>query len=83
MKLRPSTDVHDYQVKVRAAQKFLTKGDRVKLSLQFKGREMEFKEIGREMFDRFLEDMEGLAVVEQPLQMQGRQMTMLIAPKKE
>ena len=83
LKLRPGTDVHDYQVKVRAAQKFLQKGDRVKLSLQFKGREMEFKDIGREMFNRFMEDLDGLASVEQPLQMQGRQMTMLLAPKKE
>ena len=83
LKLRPATDVHDYQVKVRAAQKFLAKGDKVKLTLQFKGREMEFKDIGRQMFERFVEDMEGQAAVEQPMQMQGRQMTMTIGPKKE
>ena len=77
--------MHDYQVKVRAAEKFLAKGARVKLTVQFKGREMEFKEIGREMFDRFLEDLGGVAAVavEQPLQMQGRQMNMVIGPKKE
>lgn len=85
MKLRPATDVHDYQVKVRAAQKFLEKGARVKLTVQFKGREMEFKDIGREMFTRFLEDLGGTEAlsVEQPMQMQGRQMNMVLGPKKE
>jgi len=85
LKLRPSTDVHDYEVKVRAAQKFLSKGSRVKLTVQFKGREMEFKEIGRGLFDRFLQDLGGAeaVAVEQPMQMQGRQMNMVLAPKKE
>ena len=85
VKLRPATDVHDYQTKVRAASKFLSKGARVKLTVQFKGREMEFKEIGREMFARFVEDLGGDAEVsiEQPAQMQGRQMTMVLASKKE
>lgn len=85
LKLRPATDVHDYQVKLRAAQKFLSKGARVKLTLQFKGREMEFKEIGREMFARFVEDLGGADAIsiEQAAQMQGRQMNMVIGPKKE
>lgn len=84
LKLRPSTDVHDYQVKVRAAEKFLSKGSRVKLTIQFKGREMEFKQIGREMFERFIEDLggESSVSVEAGPQMQGRQMTMLVGPKK-
>ena len=84
VKLRPATDVHDYQTKVRAASKFLAKGARVKLIVQFKGREMEFKDIGREMFTRFLEDLGGVeeVSVEQQAMMQGRQMTMLLAPKK-
>jgi translation initiation factor IF-3 len=85
LKLRPATDIHDYQVKVRAASKFLLKGARVKLVVQFKGREMEFKDIGREMFNRFLDDLGGTdeVSVEQPAQMQGRQMIMVIGPKKE
>lgn len=85
LKLRPATDIHDYQVKVRAASKFLSKGARVKLVVQFKGREMEFKDIGREMFNRFLDDLGGTeeVAVEQPAQMQGRQMIMVIGPKKE
>lgn len=85
VKLRPATDVHDYQTKVRAASKFIAKGARVKLTVQFKGREMEFKDIGREMFTRFVEDLGGEAEisVEQPMQMQGRQMNMVVGPKKE
>lgn len=85
LKLRPATDVHDYQVKVRAASKFLSKGARVKLIVQFKGREMEFKDIGKEMFDRFLVDLGGeeVVAVEQSAQMQGRQMIMVVGPKKE
>ncbi|KAI8107344.1 hypothetical protein M9434_001986 [Picochlorum sp. BPE23] len=84
LKMRPGTDVHDYQVKVRAAQKFIDKGFRVKLTLQFRGREMEFKEIGREMFDRFVEDLGGPGEVsiEQAAKMQGRQMNMILAKKE-
>eukprot|EP00887_Chlorella_sp_A99_P000501 scaffold17.g501.t1 len=89
LKLRPSTDVHDYQaggrvgvVKLRAAAKFLEKGQRVKLTLQFKGREMEFKQLGAEMFQRFIEDLGEDAAVAQAPQMQGRQMNMVLEPKK-
>lgn len=82
LKLRPNTDTHDYDTKVRQAQKFLAKGDRVKVSLQFKGREMENKDIGREMFNRLLLDLESEAVLEQKPSMQGRSMNMVLAPKK-
>lgn len=84
LKLRPATDVHDYQTKMRAAQKFLGKGNRVKVIVQFKGREMEFKDIGREMFSRFLEDLGGEAEVsvDQKPQMQGRQMSMVLSKKE-
>ena len=84
LKMRPGTDVHDYQVKVRAAQKFIDKGFRVKLTLQFRGREMEFKEIGRQMFERFVEDLGGNSVVnvESEARMQGRQMLMVISKKE-
>ena len=85
LKMRPGTDVHDYQVRVRAAQKFIDKGFRVKLTLQFRGREMEFKEIGREMFDRFVEDLGGSEEVniDSSPKMQGRQMLMVISKKQE
>ncbi|KAL4419379.1 hypothetical protein ABPG77_002906 [Micractinium sp. CCAP 211/92] len=83
LKLRPATDVHDYQVKVKAAQKFLGKGHRVKLTLQFRGREMEFQQIGREMFQRFVEDCGPGTAIEQAAQMQGRQMSMVLGPPKK
>ncbi|PSC69241.1 translation initiation factor IF-3 [Micractinium conductrix] len=86
LKLRPATDVHDYQVKVKAAQKFLAKGHRVKLTLQFRGREMEFQQLGREMFQRFVEDCGNAGIdvaIEQPPMMQGRQMNMVLGLKKE
>lgn len=84
LKMRPGTDVHDYQVRVRAAQKFIEKGFRVKLTLQFRGREMEFKDIGREMFARFVEDLGGEDIVniESAPKMQGRQMLMIISKKE-
>jgi translation initiation factor IF-3 len=83
LKLRPATDVHDYQVRVRAAQKFLEKGQRVKLTLQFRGREMAHQDVGRDMFNRFVEDMGEAAVVEADAKMVGRQMTMVLGPKKD
>lgn len=51
LKMRPNTDVHDYQVRLRAAEKFIAKGNKVKLSLQFRGREMEFRDIGQELIE--------------------------------
>lgn len=83
LKLRPNTDVHDYQVRLRAAEKFLAKGDKVKLSVQFRGREMEFKEIGRDLFKRFLEDLGDSAQVEANPAMNGRTLVMVIAPAKK
>ncbi|KAI3431855.1 hypothetical protein D9Q98_010607 [Chlorella vulgaris] len=83
LKLRPATDVHDYQVKLRNGQKFLSKGQRVKLTLQFRGREMEFQQIGRDLFARFYADCGEDVSIEQHPQMQGRQMTMILGPKKE
>ncbi|GAB4823642.1 hypothetical protein N2152v2_010688 [Parachlorella kessleri] len=82
LKLRPNTDTHDYEVKVRQAQKFLSKGDRVKVTLQFKGREMEHNQVGKDMFARLVQDLGPEAVVEQPPAFQGRSMNMTLAPKK-
>jgi translation initiation factor IF-3 len=84
LKLRPGTDVHDYQVRLRAAQRFLEKGHRVKLVLQFRGREMQFRELGDEMFARMLADLGEAAAVESPAAMQGRSLVMVLgAPKVE
>ncbi|KAK9909368.1 hypothetical protein WJX75_001091 [Coccomyxa subellipsoidea] len=82
LKFRPSTDVHDYQVRLRAAQKFIAKGDKVKLTLTFKGREMQFQEIGKDLFKKFVEDVGDTATVIQDARMMGNQMTLLLSPNK-
>ena len=83
VKFRPGTEEGDYQVKLRNLQRFLTEGDKAKITLRFRGREMVHQEIGRRLLDRLVTDLAGLAVVEQNPLMEGRQMVMMIAPKKK
>lgn len=82
LKFRPGTDEGDYQIKLRNMTKFLTEGDKVKVTLRFRGREMAHQELGARMLVRIENDMDGLGVVEQHPKMEGRQMVMVIAPKK-
>ncbi len=81
IKLRPSTDVHDYEVKMRSVRSFLGDGDKVKVTLRFRGREMAHPEIAMKLLDRVQNDLKELAKVEQFPKLEGRQMTMVIAPK--
>lgn len=81
IKFRPGTDVGDYNVKVRKMREFLERGDKVKVSLRFRGREMQHRELGLELFNRIKGDMENI-VVEQEPRLEGRQMTMLLASGK-
>lgn len=83
VKFRPGTEEGDYQVKLRNLTRFLTEGDKAKITLRFRGREMVHQEIGRRLLDRLVTDLAGLAVVEQNPLMEGRQMVMMIAPKKK
>lgn len=83
IKLRPVTDVGDYQVKLRNLLKFLEKGDKVKVTLRFRGREMSHKELGMEMLQRMAGDAAELGVVEHQPKMEGRQMMMVLGPKKK
>ena len=83
VKFRPGTEEGDYQVKLRNLQRFLTEGDKAKITLRFRGREMVHQEIGRRLLDRLVTDLADLAVVEQNPLMEGRQMVMMIAPKKK
>ncbi|NND61137.1 MAG: translation initiation factor IF-3 [Gammaproteobacteria bacterium] len=83
VKFRPGTDDGDYQVKLRNLQKFLSGGDKAKVTLRFRGREMAHQELGREMLDRVKTDLEEYGSVEQFPKMEGRQMVMVIAPKKK
>ena len=80
IKLRPNTDKHDYNFKIKAADKFLVKGDKVKFTIRFKGREMEYMEAANNLIQRIIEDTKKVGKVEQPSKMEGRQMTMIIQP---
>ncbi|HMY40090.1 MAG TPA: translation initiation factor IF-3, partial [Marinagarivorans sp.] len=73
----------DYQVKLRALIRFLEQGDKAKVSLRFKGRELAHQELGMEMMQRIEKDLEDMGTVEQHAKMEGRQLTMVIAPKKK
>ena len=80
IKFRPGTDTHDYEVKMRSVTKFLEKGDKVKITLRFRGREMAHQELGRELLERVAADIEGFGKIENIPKMEGRQMTMMIGP---
>lgn len=84
VKFRPGTDIGDYKVKLRNLIKFLNNGDRVKVTLRFRGREMAHQELGAKLLDRVAHDVEseGHGNVEQRSRMEGRLMVMVIAPKK-
>lgn len=82
IKFRPGTDVGDYQVKLRNLIRFLQDGDRVKVTLRFRGREMAHQELGRDLLNRVKEDLDEFATVEQFPKMEGRQMVMVMSPKK-
>jgi translation initiation factor IF-3 len=79
LKLRPNTDKHDYDFKLKAAGKFLTSGDKVKFTIRFKGREMEYMEAADNMAKRIIEDTKSIGKVEQPPKLEGRQMTLIIS----
>lgn len=83
VKFRPGTEEGDYQVKLRNLIRFLEAGDKAKVTMRFRGREMAHKEVGREKLDRVEKDLEELAVVEQQPKFEGRQMVMVFAPRKK
>jgi translation initiation factor IF-3 len=82
VKFRPGTDDGDYQVKLRNLIRFLSHGDKVKVTLRFRGREMAHQELGGKMLDRIKVDLEEYGLVEQFPKMEGRQMVMVMSPKK-
>ena len=81
IKLRPNIDEHDYQVKMRNVQKFLGAGDKVKVTLRFRGREMAHQDLGANVLTRVREETDEFAKVEAMPKMEGRQMIMVLAPK--
>jgi translation initiation factor IF-3 len=80
LKLRPATDKHDYDFKMKNAEKFIAKGDKVKFTIRFKGREIENMDAAHNLVNRIIEDTKKIAKVEQQAKMEGRQMTLIIQP---
>jgi translation initiation factor IF-3 len=80
IKMRPSIDTHDYDVKIKAARRFLDEGDKVKMTLRFRGREMAHQEIGLQLLFRVRDDLTEMAKVEAEPKLEGRQMIMILAP---
>ena len=80
IKMRPVTETHDYEFKVKNAKKFISKGDKVKFTVKFKGREMQHTELGKELMDKIIEETKDIAKVESKPKFEGRQMVMIIQP---
>jgi len=82
IKIRPATDEGDYQIKLKNLFRFLEEGDKVKVTLRFRGREMAHPELGRAVLERIEQDIEGKGIIEQRPKLEGRQMVMVVAPDK-
>lgn len=80
LKLRPMIDTHDYEVKIKQAKKFLSQGNKVKFTMRYKGREMSANDMGREVLNNILEDLEDLIKVDSEPKLEGRQMMMIVSP---
>ncbi len=80
IKLRPVTEVHDYTFKIKNAHKFLSKGDKVKFTIKFRGRELQHKNIGNELMDKIKVDMENVGKIELQPKFEGKQMIMVVQP---
>jgi translation initiation factor IF-3 len=83
LKFRPTTDDGDYKIKLRNLRRFLEEGDKVKVNIRFKGREMSHQELGLEMAKRIETDLADEVIIEQRARLEGRQMIMMVAPKKK
>jgi translation initiation factor IF-3 len=83
VKIRPGTDDGDYNVKLKNLRRFLEEGDKAKVTLRFRGREMAHQELGMQMLERLRLDLDEMSLVEQMPKLEGRQMVMILAPKKK
>ncbi len=81
IKMRPNIDIHDYEVKMRSVRRFFEEGDKVKLTLRFRGREMAHMELGMELLNKVREEVATIAKVEAEPKLEGRQMMMVLAPR--
>jgi len=82
IRLRPKTEEHDIQVKVKHIKKFLDKNDKVKISMMFRGREIAFTEIGRKIMDKIKSELINECIIDQEARLEGRNMVMIVSPKK-
>ncbi|MBU5590629.1 translation initiation factor IF-3 [Clostridium sp. MSJ-4] len=82
IRFSPTIEEHDITIKAKNAKKFLLDGDKVKVTVRFRGREADYAHVGKKILDTFLEKMEDICVVEKPAKLEGRNMTMVLAPKK-
>ena len=80
LKLRPMIEAHDYEVKLKQAKKFLSQGDKVKFTMRYKGREMSANDIGKEILNKLIEDLEGLCKVDAAPKAEGKQVYMIVSP---
>tara|TARA_B100001175_G_C19119622_1_gene453723 strand:- start:1 stop:306 length:306 start_codon:yes stop_codon:yes gene_type:complete len=80
IKLRPVTEIHDYNFKIKNAQKFITKGDKVKFTIRFKGRELQHSSLGSQLMEKIKQDMQQIGRVEMEPKFDGKQMIMVIQP---
>ena len=82
LKLRPMIETHDYEVKVKQAKKFLEQGNKVKFTMRFKGRELSANDMGKKILAQLVDDLEGICKIDSEMKLEGRQMTMVVAPTK-
>ncbi|MBO4294104.1 MAG: translation initiation factor IF-3 [Alphaproteobacteria bacterium] len=80
LKLRPAIDTHDYEVKLKQAKKFLSQGDKVKFTMRYKGRELSANNMGKEILDKIVEDLDTVGKVDSAAKLEGKQMSMIISP---
>jgi len=83
IRMHPSTDVHDFEFKAKHAVNFLEEGNKVKVSVMFKGREMAYTDKGEELLKKFIEKVEDIAKVESPIKLEGRNMNMILVPQSK
>lgn len=82
LKLRPVIETHDYEVKMKQAKKFLEQGNKVKFTMRFKGRELSANDMGKQIMSQIVEDLDDCSRVDSEMKLEGRQMTMILAPQK-
>ncbi|MBP5215530.1 MAG: translation initiation factor IF-3 [Alphaproteobacteria bacterium] len=82
LKLRPVIETHDYEVKIKQAKKFLEQGNKVKFTMRFKGRELSANDMGQQILNQIVEDLDSCSKVDSEMKLEGRQMTMILAPQK-